>query len=116
MTFWGRRGELKIICVCLVHDGYLDPLEGVALVFEGVKVVKQKVENTVEKDGREDTTLEEADIEKEKTGRPLLGGDLGTKFFLVVENQLLDQHGHVVPIQGKLDEVVHHGAICVGEV
>jgi len=60
--------------------------------------------------------LEEADIEKEKACEPLLGGHLGTEFFVVVENQLLDGYGNMVPIQRKLDEVVHHGAISIGEV
>jgi hypothetical protein len=90
MTFGGLRAELKIICVRLVHDGNLDTLEGIALIFVEIKEVKQKVENAVKKDGREDTSLEEADIENEKSCGPLLGGDLGTEFFIVVEDQLLN--------------------------
>ena len=86
MAFRSRRGKLKIVCVSFVHDCDFGQLELVSLVFGLVEEIKQKIEDTVEKNGREDASLEEADVKIEKTCGPFLSGHLGTDFLIIVED------------------------------
>ncbi len=86
------------------------------ICFKRSEEVEQQVEDAVEQNRGEDTSLEQADIEGEELRCPFLGGDLRTELLVVVEDKALNVGRHVIPVERKLDEVMPHTAVRVGEV
>ena len=65
--------------------------------------VKQELEGTVKQDRRQNTALKESNVEQEEARGPLTCHDCRCKLLIVIEDELLDQDGDMVPVQRKLD-------------
>ena len=85
-------------------------------IFKPLCQVKKKLKNAVKQDARKYTTLKKAQLKLKEGGTPIFGPDLRTDLIIVVENQLTNERGHMVPRKSKLNQVVSHRAVGILEI
>src|ERR1700761_6104152 len=83
---------------------------------QGSSKIQKELEDTFEQRTGEHTSLEQPEIKKEESCATLLHTNLGANLLVIIKDKSTDYRRYVIPLQGKLDQIVTNGPVGIFQV